>query len=468
MSSSAALDRADLSVTVIRLAYPETKIARFSDVQDKCLGGIFVVHCKDSDSDPDCELSPIIKRTYETLTANHLVHRGLDFIKADDERTLQDQIEICEIPAPTFKEEARARYYTDQLIAAGLNHVEMDSVGNVFGILRGTGEGPKLLVAAHLDTVFPEGCDVTARHINGKCYAPGIGDNSKGLAALLSVIRAFRNTNIRPVGDVIFCGNIGEEGLGDLAGIKAFFRDNRDIDGFIAVDGPGFKDIIYLATGSRRYEVTYRGPGGHSFGAFGVPSAIHAIGRAIAKIADLETPRDPKATFTVGMVSGGTSVNSIAAEATMLIDMRSNAKGELLKLEAEVLKAVRLAKDEENARWQSNSIIVDTKLIGDRPAGSQAPDSVIVQAAYASIQALGNTPSLEGPLSTDANIPIALGIPAVCLGGGGRGGNAHSPDEWYENVDAYLGPQSIFLTILGLAGACGICEPLLPQRGRTS
>jgi tripeptide aminopeptidase len=425
-----------------------------------------VVLCKDSGLARGYELSPIIKRAHETLAANHLVQRGLDFIKADDEKTLKDQIAICEIPAPTFKEEARAKYYMEQLAAAGLNHVEMDPVGNVFGILQGTGGGPKLLVAAHLDTVFPEGCDLTAKHRNGKCYAPGIGDNSKGLAALLSVIRAFRDTNIRPIGDVIFCGNVCEEGLGDLAGIKAFFRNNTDIDGFIAVDGPGSKDIVYLATGSRRYEVTYRGPGGHSFGAFGVPSAIHAMGRAIARIADLETPRDPKATFTVGMVSGGTSVNSIAAEATMLIDMRSNDTRELSKLEAQVLEAVRLAKDEENARWQSNGIAVDTKLIGDRPAGSQAPDSVIVQAAYASIQALGNTPHLEGPLSTDANIPIALGIPAICLGGGGRGGNAHSPDEWYENVDAYLGPQSIFLTILGLVGAHGICEPLLPKRGQ--
>ena len=425
-----------------------------------------MVHCKDRGPDRDYELSPITKSAYEILIANHLVQRGLDFIKADDEKTLKDQIAICEIPAPTFKEEARAKYYMEQLVAAGLNHVEMDPVGNVFGIIRGTGGGPKLLVAAHLDTVFPEGCDVTARHRNGKCYAPGIGDNSKGLAALLSVIRAFRDTNIRPAGDVIFCGNICEEGLGDLAGIKAFFRDNTDIDGFIAVDGPGSKDIVYLATGSRRYEVTYRGSGGHSFGAFGVPSAIHAMGRAIAKIADLETSPDPKATFTVGMVSGGTSVNSIAAEATMLIDMRSNATGELLKLEAEVLEAVRLAKDEENARWQSNSIIVDTKSIGDRPAGSQAPDSVIVQAAYASIQALGNTPHLEGPLSTDANIPIALGIPAICLGGGGRGGNAHSPDEWYENIDGYLGPQSVFLTILGLVGADGILKPLLSKPGQ--
>ena len=304
-------------------------------------------------------------------------------------------------------------------------------------------------------------------HENGKCCSPGIGDNSRGLAALLSVIRAFGHTRVKPIGDVIFCGNVGEEGLGDLTGIRAVFHDNADIDGFITVDGIGAKDIAYLATGSRRYEVTYRGPGGHSFGAFGVPSAIHAMGRAIAKIADLKTPPHPKATFTVGTVSGGTSVNSIAAEASMLIDMRSDSTKELMELEAKVLEAVRSAADEENVRWQSNNITVDTKLIGDRPAGSQASNSIIVQAAYASIQALGNTPHLEGPLSTDANIPIALGIPAICLGGGGHGGSAHSPDEWYENTDAYLGPQSVFLTILGLVGVEGVSEPLLMQRGRS-
>jgi tripeptide aminopeptidase len=435
--------------------------------RNECLGGIAVVYYSESFPDRHYELSPNIENTYNNLNANPLVKRSLDMIEADDEQTLKDQIAICEIPAPTFREKARAEYYMHQLAASGLNHVEMDSTGNVFGILQGTGFGPKLLVAAHLDTVFPEETDVKVRHVNGKRYAPGIGDNSRGLAALLSVVRGFRDSQVKPAGDIVFCGNTGEEGLGDLAGIKAFFRDNTDIDGFIAIDGIGCKDIAYLATGSRRYEVMYRGPGGHSFGAFGVPSAIHAMGRAIAKISDLRTPANPKATFTVGVVSGGTSVNSIAAEATMLLDIRANATKELMELEAQVLEAVRSAKDDENRRWQTDSITVDAKLIGDRPAGSQARDSVIVQAACGSIQALGNTPYLQGPVSTDANIPIALGIPAICLGGGGLGGNAHSPDEWYENIDAHLGPQSIFLTILGLAGAHGICKPLLSLLGRS-
>ena len=425
-----------------------------------------MVHCNDSGLGRDSELSPGIKSTYETLMSNDTVIRGLDFMMADDERTLNDQIAICEIPAPTFDERVRGRYYMERLSELDLDCVEMDSAGNVFGLLEGSADGPKLLVAAHLDTVFPEGTDVKVACKHQMYCAPGIGDNSRGLASLLSVIRGFTETHVKPVGNVIFCGNVGEEGLGDLAGVKALFRNNTDIDGFIAVDGLGSRDIVYLATGSRRYEVTYRGPGGHSFGAFGVPSAIHAMGRAIGKIADLKTPTNPKVTFTVGMVSGGTSVNSIAAKATMLIDMRANATGGLSEFEAKALEAIELATDEENARWQSDSITVHVKLIGDRPAGSQATDSVIVQAAYASIQALGNTPNLEGPHSTDANVPIALGIPAICLGGGGRGGNAHSPDEWYENVDAYLGPQSIFLTILGLVGVEGVCDPILPQRGR--
>jgi acetylornithine deacetylase/succinyl-diaminopimelate desuccinylase-like protein len=262
----------------------------------------------------------------------------------------------------------------------------------------------------------------------------------------------------------MFCGNVGEEGLGDLRGVKALFRDNKDIDGFISIDGTDVNKITYLATGSHRYEVTFSGPGGHSFAAFGRPSAIHAMGRAITHIADLTTPADPKTTFTVGVVSGGTSVNSIAAEAKLLMDMRSNRGKELLEFEAKFFDALKQGAAEENARWKSDKITVQTKLVGDRPAGVQPSDSGIVQAAWASAKALGQKPALASGSSTDSNLPISLGIPAVTLGGGGKEDNNHSPSEWFDPTDAYLGPQRVFLAILGLTGVEGTTAPLLSKR----
>jgi len=411
-------------------------------------------------------LSDNTKAVYEKLMATPAVKKGLDFLFADDANTLAEQIEICEIPAPPFKEEVRAAEYMKRLAALGLKDVQNDAEGNVFGILPGTGNGPTLLVCAHLDTVFPEGTDVTVKVKDGRYWAPGIGDDTRGLAALLSVIRAFNETGIKPVGDVIFCGDVGEEGLGDLRGVKALFRDHKDIDGFISVDGSGMGGITYLATGSHRYEITFNGPGGHSFGAFGLPSAIHAMGRAIAKIGDLQTPKEPRTTFTVGVVEGGTSVNSIAAQAKMWVDMRSNELPPLLAIEKELLAAVKQGVVEENARWNSDKITVDIELVGDRPAGVQPAGASVVQATYAAALALGKTPRLGGPSSTDANLPISLAIPAICIGGGGRGGNGHAPEEWYENTDAYLGPQNVFLTILGLAGVDGVTQPLLEVRAK--
>jgi acetylornithine deacetylase/succinyl-diaminopimelate desuccinylase-like protein len=262
----------------------------------------------------------------------------------------------------------------------------------------------------------------------------------------------------------MFCGNVGEEGLGDLRGVKALFRDNKDIDGFIAIDGTDAEGVVYLATGSHRYEVTYKGPGGHSFQRFGLPSAIHAMGRAIAKIADLQTPKKPKTTFTVGTVKGGTSVNAIAADAVMLMDMRSDSEAELLAFEAKFLDIVKKAAVEENARWGSDKITVDIKLVGNRPAGTQPSDAVIVQASWAATNAVGLSPKLKGASSTDTNQPLSLGIPAVTLASGGTEQGNHSVSESWDPANAWLGPQRIFLAIIGLAGMEGVSVPLLPRR----
>jgi tripeptide aminopeptidase len=335
----------------------------------------------------------------------------------------------------------------------------------VVALRKGSGKGPKLVVSAHLDTVFPEDTDVTVREADGVLRAPGIGDDARGLAALLSVIQTLNANAITTTGDVMLVGTVGEEELGNLLGLKALFRDHRDIDGFISIDGLAITRVVNRATGSLRYETIFRGPGGHSFQEFGLPSAIHAMGRAIAGIADLETPAEPKTTFTVGTVRGGTSVNAIAGEAHMTVDLRSNATEELLKLKARVLVLVSEAAAEENKRWGSDRITVEINLIGERPAGVVAEDSPFVEAARRSAAAIARGPHVVfAGASTDSNLAMSLGIPAVTIGGGGEGGNWHSLNEWYRPTDAYLGPQNALLTLLMLVGMEGVSAPVLPRR----
>ncbi|MET3504848.1 M20/M25/M40 family metallo-hydrolase [Halalkalibacter oceani] len=405
-----------------------------------------------------------VQEAYDKLLAEVVTQKGLAFLKDDHENTIKEQITITEIPAPPFKEQKRAEFMLARLKELGLEECRIDDEGNVFGTLKGTGNGPKIFVSAHMDTVFPEGVDTTVKEENGILYAPGIVDDTSGLAELLSVVRAFKQTNIKTVGDIVFGGTVGEEGLGNLRGVRAFFLNNRDIDGFISIDGPEISRICYMGTGSYRYKVTYKGPGGHSFGAFGQPSATHALGRAAAAIADIQTNAEPKTTFTIGEIHGGTSVNAIAEEAYMLVDLRSNDAEELMKLESRFLDIVQQAVEEENIRWNSKEMTVSLEKIGDRPAGSQPDDAPIVRIAAGATEALGITPSLAGPSSTDSNIPISLGIPAVTLGKGGKAGGAHTLGEWFDPTDSFVGPQRAFLTILGMAGVENVVEPLLPVK----
>lgn len=402
--------------------------------------------------------------TIDALLSAASVKKALEFIQNDHDRTLDEQKEICAISAPTFHEEVRGDDYRNRFNQLGLENVEKDSIGNVLGLIRGSGQGPRLVVAAHLDTVFPEGTDTRVKEKDGKFYAPGIADDTRGLAEILCLVRAIKESGVRPLGDILFCANVGEEGLGDLRGSKQLFSDHQDIDGFVSIDGTGVGSITYEATGSHRYRVTYKGPGGHSYGEFGLPSAIHAAGRAIAEIADLNVPEHPKTTFTVGTIGGGTSVNAIAARSELLIDIRSNGEQELLELEADILNAIRTAVDKENARWNSDRLAVDIELLGDRPAGSQAADEPIVQAAYAAGEAMGVASKLNLPGSTDANIPISLGIPAVAVGRGGESGEIHTVNEWFNPENAYLGPQKTLLTILSLVGVENTTDPLLKKR----
>ncbi|MBV8270763.1 MAG: M20/M25/M40 family metallo-hydrolase [Cupriavidus sp.] len=416
---------------------------------------------------PVPQVSPAVDTTYTKLEASPVYKKLMADIHADDPRALAELKTMTEIPAPPFKEKARAEYFVSRLKALGLTDARIDAEGNAIGIRKGVGNGPRLLVSAHLDTVFPEGTDVTVKPRDGRLYAPGIGDDTRGLAMLLSWLKVLNENKVKTVGDLVFVGNVGEEELGNLRGMKAVFREHPDIDGMVGIE-PGTGDrVLSQGTGSHRYEVTFRGPGGHSFGAFGLPSAIHAMGRAISKISDVRTPADPKTTFTVGTVGGGTSVNAIAGDAHMAVDIRSNGTPALLETEKHIMDAIAAGVADENRRWEpakGNEITFQTRLIGDRPAGMTPTDSVIVQSAVRVIRANSKeAPSLRGG-STDANVPMALGIPAIIIGSGGKSGGAHSRDEWFDPTNAYEGAQWGLTTVLGLVGVEGVTPPLLERR----
>ncbi|SEJ94983.1 MULTISPECIES: M20/M25/M40 family metallo-hydrolase [unclassified Variovorax] len=410
------------------------------------------------------QVSPEVDRAYAQLMASPAIQKLLDAVKADHERSVEDLKTLTEIEAPPFKEHRRAEAFLARMKALGLSHAKIDAEGNVVGLRKGTGGGPLLVVSAHLDTVFPAGTDVKVKERDGRLYAPGIADDTRGLSVLLSWLKVLNDNKVQTVGDLLFVGNVGEEELGNLRGMKAIFNEHLDIDGMVGLEPSPAGSVLVLGTASHRYEVTFQGPGGHSFGAFGlVPSAIHGMGRAIAKIADVRTPSFPKTTFTVGTVGGGTSVNTIAPDARMAIDIRSDDMASLLEAEKKILAAIDEAVVEENKRWGVTSLSASTKLIGDRPGGRTPADSVIVEAATRANAAFGHRTLLRGG-STDANVPISLGIPAIIVGGGGKASGAHSLAESIDVTDGWKGAQNSLVTVLGLVGVQGVSPALLPKR----
>jgi tripeptide aminopeptidase len=342
----------------------------------------------------------------------------------------------------------------------GLTAVERDAEGNVMGLRRGTAPagGPVLALVAHLDTVFPEGTDVRVKRSGTRLTAPGVADNTVSLAVLLAIVRALDAAKIRTTTDLLFVGNVGEEGLGDLRGIKYLLQQGKYKDRVkqvIAVDNAGTgESIVNGGTGSKRYRVTFNGPGGHSYSDFGLVNPAFAMGAAIQKFSAMKVPSTPKTTFNVGVVSGGTSVNSIPLAMSMEVDMRSESPLELEKLETAFLALVKQSVDDENRVRSTTSGLVaaEVKIIGNRPSGQTPPTSPLVQAAVASARAAGLTPRL-GFSSTDANLPISLGIPAIRLNAGGREDRSHSLDEWLEFDKAGLtGVRVLLTTILAAAG----------------
>lgn len=387
-----------------------------------------------------------------SLLTDASVRAALDLAKANEPQTIADQIRFCEVAAPPFKEAARAEILRRTFQQLGLQNVRVDRAGNVLGDRPGVSARPRLVIAAHLDTVFPEGTDLTVKRRQGTLRGPGIGDNCRGLAVLVAVIRALGRAGVRTPASITFAADVGEEGLGDLRGMKQLFNETMKggIDRFVAIDGPGLS-ITNVAVGSRRFRVTFKGPGGHSFASFGVANPINALGRAVATIADFQTSRWPRVTFNVGRIGGGTSVNAIPQEGWMEVDLRSADSASLRSIEASFQTAVDRAAAEENERWGTPGVITVAKeLIGDRPAGATPEGAPIVQTALAVGRALGLSGNL-GEGSTDANFPINLKIPAIAIGAGGRGLGIHTLGESFDPADSWLGTQRAVLLTVALA-----------------
>ncbi len=385
------------------------------------------------------------------LMQSAAIKAALAGAKASESQTIEDQIRFCEIPAPSFKEEVRGRELQRVFTQLGLQNVRVDKVGNVLGAYPGAAPHPHLVIAAHLDTVFPEGTDVKVKREGNILKGPGIADDCRGLAVLVAIVREMKKANVQTPGTITFVANVGEEGLGDLRGVKELFNTTLkgQIDNFISIDGTGVH-VTNVAVGSHRYRMTFKGPGGHSFGAFGRANPMGAMGRAIAKIQEIQVPRQPKTTFNVGTIGGGTSVNSIPFEGWMELDMRSSDPASLADVDAKIQKAIDLSVQEENARWNKpGQITVEKKLVGDRPAGNTPENSPIVRAGLATATALGFTANL-GEGSTDSNTPMSLHIPAITIGGGGRGNDSHALTESFDMTDAWQGTQHAMLLVITL------------------
>jgi len=377
-------------------------------------------------------------------------------IHRNDRETVERMNAIVRIPAPPFGEAKRAEWVSNAFSRIGLRGVSIDEVGNVYGhIGDGASDRGAVILSAHLDTVFPADTPLDLRKDGARVFAPGIADNARGVAAMITVAEAMMRHPVETVHPIVFIATVGEEGVGDLRGVKHIFRPGsawRDAAAFISLDGTGRRRIVNRAIGSRRFHVVATGPGGHSWADWGVANPIHAIGSAIGRLNQLFIPRTPRTSLSVGRVSGGTSVNAIPAEAWMEIDLRSEAAANLADTETQLRDAISDAIDETNARRRRGTpaLTVEVRVIGDRPTGETPPNHPLIRAARAATRILGEQSELVAS-STDANIPIALGIPAIAIGAGGDSGGSHTVEEWYSNEGGPEGIERVLLTVLGAA-----------------
>ena len=391
------------------------------------------------------------------------VRAVMEYLKKKDAETLAVQKELCAIPSPSNHEEARAARYYSLLSGIGLDEVRMDEAGNVIGLLRGAGTKngtaarktlPAVVLAAHMDTVFSADTDCTpVTKEDGMVWAPGIGDDTRGMAEVYMIAKALCALGIRASRDILFVGDVGEESVGDLRGTRHLFASGLNIGAFLSIDGGKPESLVTSAIASCTYRFTFSGRGGHALSDFGVPNVNNAMARAAARIADMEVPEDPRTVFNIGVMRGGVSPNAIPSEAYMDVNLRSVDSGELDRICAYTETSVRDAVDAENAHWAypDGKVTVEKTILTRRPGGVQSPDLPLVRTAVAAYRACGMEPQISKAASTDSNIPISLGIPAVTLGRGGRCYGTHSVNEHFDPTDAYLGVQKNCLLLLAAA-----------------
>jgi acetylornithine deacetylase/succinyl-diaminopimelate desuccinylase-like protein len=395
------------------------------------------------------------------LAAKPSVRSAYSWFLSHEDQLAEWQLQLARVPAPPFGEQARSEWLLERFLELDLTDVHVDEVGNVFGLRPGSG-GTYVAVSAHMDTVFPAGTPLNVRQQGTKLFGPGVSDNGAGLAALLAIAGALRSTRLQTSAPILFIANVGEEGEGDLRGMRHIFSDRRWLGSIgcnVVLDGAGNDTIVAEALGSRRFEVIVRGPGGHSWSDFGAPNPIVVLGRAIARFAEVRVPTSPKTTFNIGVIRGGTSVNSIPESASMRVDIRSTSTAEIESLEAALRSALDHAVSEETRGAEARSsghkhlgeLSAEMVTIGNRPGGELPADARILQVIRAVDAHLGNVAHVQRA-STDANIPLSLGREAVAIGGGGAGGGAHTLQEWFDCTGRDLGLRRILLLILALAG----------------
>lgn len=397
----------------------------------------------------------------ETIRSHPRFEKAAAALREGHDRFVEEIITLTEIPAPPFKEEKRAAAYEEMFRALGLEEVQRDGIGNVTGLRRGRGNGPIVVAASHLDTVFPEGTDVKVRREGTKLFAPGVGDDTRGLATLLAFIRALDAAGIETEQDILFVGDVGEEGKGDLRGVRYLFTENayrERISAFFTFDGIETEDLVTAGVGSYRYKVAFKGPGGHSLGAFGTVNPAYALGEFLVGMSKIQVPEEPRSSFCASTFQGGTSVNAIPEEVWTEIDLRSESAEVLNRVDAEVKALIEAAVKSENTRGdtENGKITVELTQIGNRPAGTTGHSTPIVQASIEAIKAYGFEPKFSAS-STDANIPMSLGVPAVKFGHGGAGGRAHSLDEWID-VEPELSLRGHCAGLLALIATAGFVE----------
>ena len=401
-----------------------------------------------------------IQETFEIemddLRVSNQVKEAFEFLEATDDQTIKDLIYLNEIPAPPFKEEKRAEAFLSMIESLGIDSAWIDEEGNVIGLRKGTKGERVVVLDAHLDTVFPEGTDVNVTVSEDTLFAPGIGDDTRGLSMVLAVLRTMNELDIKTKDDILFIGTVGEEGLGDLRGVKYLFSENGPkIDAWISIDGGSLGRVNIMGLGSYRYRVIIKGPGGHSWGAFGLANPHHALSAGInhfVREADEYTSKGPRTSYNVGRIGGGTSVNSIPFESWAEIDIRSHRPESLDDMEAILKKAIEKGIKEQNEiRRLGRPLIYEVNMIGNRPSGELSPDLPLIQRALAATSYFGVEPALTRG-STNANTPISLGIPAVTIGRGGEGGWGHSLLEWWANKEGHKAIQYALLVLLAESG----------------